>query len=39
MPTEFGEVLQDFRGWSPGVSSRERNARVPRGQRDGFVAA
>ena len=39
MAAELGEMLQDFRGGRARVSGPERDAGVPRRQRDGFVAA
>ena len=39
MAAQLGEVLQDFRGRRARVAGPERDARVPRRQRDGFVAA
>src|ERR1019366_5441262 len=39
LATELGEVLEDFGGRGAGVSGPERHARVPRRERDGFVAA
>jgi hypothetical protein len=32
-------MFEDFRGGCPGVTGAERNAGVPRRQRNGFVAA
>jgi hypothetical protein len=39
MSTQLGEVLQDLRGRRARITGSQGDARVPRGQRDGFVAA